>query len=151
MAKNKGLLIMGGALPVLVAGGYLAVRMMLPDASKDSTVAAEKPQIGEFSMAENIMVHPAGTKGARFLRVSAAPEVMNGATMSALGRRDVQIRDIMITELSAHSIGELMEPESKEKIRQTIITADQPPADGGEPVQPLRPRRHRPVRARRAR
>jgi len=125
MAKSKLMIIMGSALVVLVAGGYFAIRALLPDASVESVaVAAEEPEesIGEFYMIEGIAVNPAGTKGARFLRVSAALEVMDNGVLPELELRDVQLRDIMITELSANTTTQLMDPVSKEEIRSTIIT-----------------------------
>ena len=122
MAKRKLILILAVALVLLVGTSYVAVTMLLPDTTVEAEPEAEPGTVGEFYMVEGIMVNPAGTKGARFLRVSAALEVMDNGVISELERRDVQIRDILITELSANSIGELMNPTSKEQIRSAIIT-----------------------------
>ena len=121
MVKHKRILILGAALAVLVIGGYLAIRMALPDASGKAVEVVEEKPIGEFYMVDGIMVNPAGSKGARFLRASAALEALDSQVMAELARRDVQIRDILITELSANSIGQLMDPVSKEEIRNAII------------------------------
>jgi len=121
MLMKKKLLILAGALLLMVAGGYLAIRALLPATPNEVQAEPEPEKIGQLYMVDGVMLNPAGTKGARFLRVSAALETMDGLLLGELEQRDVQIRDIMITELGAHTIRELMDPVSKEEIRQSII------------------------------
>ena len=122
MSKKVQFMIMGFVLVVLLVGGLIGVRLLLPSRSEATVPEEPEPEgIGELYQAQGITVNPAGTKGARILRVSVALEVADGGSLAEFEERDVQIRDILIRQLASHTISELMAPEQREVTKQEII------------------------------
>jgi flagellar FliL protein len=101
----------------MVVVSFAIVTVFLPPRAAER---AEHP-IGGLYRVNGVTVNPAGTRGAPLLRVEAALESPDASVLKELAERDTQIRDILITELSARGLNQLLDPQGKEELRRRIV------------------------------
>jgi len=70
---------------------------------------------------DQIIVNPASTVGSRFLSCSVAFELASVEEQGAFESREIQIRDALITILSARTVDELSDPRLREALRRQIL------------------------------
>jgi flagellar FliL protein len=116
----KRLGIYAAVVAGMIAVSYVAVTVLFPPRAASPAKEPEKT-IGELYRVDGIAVNPAGTRGSRLLKVDAVFEAPESEVVRELAERDSQVRDILITELSAHPLNELLEPEGKEQVRRRIL------------------------------
>ncbi|OQX91494.1 MAG: hypothetical protein B6D58_07810 [candidate division Zixibacteria bacterium 4484_95] len=143
--KKKGLnlkLIMIVVVQLLLAGGafFVVTKFIKPDPALQMVVKEkeEEPVVSEGNaetqiyLLEDLIVNPAGTKGSRYLSVSIGVEMAaepkgksgghgDGNESNPLNERKPQLRDALISILSAKTIMQLTTVEEKERIRQEIL------------------------------
>ncbi len=69
---------------------------------------------------KDIIVNPAGTNGSRFLLTTIGLEVSSPEMLADLERKEVQVRDALITILSSKSLGELDRIVERDSLRVEI-------------------------------
>jgi len=125
-----------GAIVLGVVLALFVVRPMMSKSSGDAKIEvkadskSDKPKSGEHGATgapggavytiKDIVVNPANTGGTRFLSVSFAFELTSEALMPELQSKEIQVRDALITILSAKSVAQLTDPKEKEIVRYQI-------------------------------
>ena len=74
----------------------------------------------EVYLVEKLLVNPTGTSGKRYLSTSIGLEVVSKAAAEELAARDLQVRDLLISILSARSVAELTNSAEREQMRREI-------------------------------
>jgi flagellar FliL protein len=129
------------ALLALLGGGAAGVFALGPmlrggddaAASADSVADAGhgKPKAGGshggsesplFSI-DNLVINPAGTQGTRFLIVTVALEMKNADATPELTARDPEIRDLLLSLLSARTVEQLSDLGGKDALKEEIRVA----------------------------
>jgi flagellar FliL protein len=116
-----------------VAAFFVTNKVILPQfgpGSAESAVAADnageteppKPGEGEVYLVEDLLVNPTGTSGKRYLSTSLGLEVGSEEAIEKLKTRDLQVRDLLISVLSARTVAELTNPAERESMRREIQT-----------------------------
>jgi flagellar FliL protein len=70
---------------------------------------------------EQIIVNPAGTIGSRFLSCSVAFEIESEKDLSVFEKKEIKIRDALISVLTARTVDELADPRLREPLRRQIL------------------------------
>lgn len=89
-------------------------------AKKPSKGAAKNTKLGAVYLVPDILVNPTGTGGLRYLSATLGLEVAVPETVETLRERDVQVRDILISILSARSVEQLTDFQAREQMRREI-------------------------------
>ena len=129
-------MIMFGLVGVgaIVMGVVLAIFVLKPMLSNNPDEEAEKEkkpavtkkkesgshQEPTFYAVKNIVVNPAGTGGTRFLSVSFAFQLDSPELAAEMESKEIIVRDILITILSAKTVAQLTDPKQKEIVRYQI-------------------------------
>ena len=107
---------------------FVIVQTVIRPKVAPETVAEEigKPEVplpGELFLIENIIVNPTGTRATRYLRVAAALEYPSEQPEIGieLEKRTYQFRDILLTELAARTVDELVDARVREEIREELL------------------------------
>jgi flagellar FliL protein len=114
-----------------VAAFFVTNKVILPQfgpggaqstGDEHSTAETEppKPGEGEVYLVEDLLVNPKGTSGKRYLSTSLGLEVGSEEAMEKLKARDLQVRDLLISVLSARTVAELTNPTERENMRLEI-------------------------------
>lgn len=82
--------------------------------------ATEKTKLGAVYLVPDILVNPTGTGGLRYLSATLGLEVAEPETVETLRERDVQVRDVLISILSARSVEQLTDFQAREQMRREI-------------------------------
>jgi flagellar FliL protein len=69
---------------------------------------------------KDMIVNPAGTNGSRFLLVTIGFESSSAEGVKELERKEIQLRDILNTVLTAKSLDELASVGQREELRTEI-------------------------------
>ena len=104
-------------LPRFAPGVSAASEASAEEASAEET-AAEK----EVYLVENLLVNPNGTSGKRYLSTSIGLETVNAAAKEELASKDLQVRDLLISILSARTVTQLTSSTEREQMRKEIQT-----------------------------
>ncbi len=134
--KMKKLLMFG--IPVVVVQlvlAYFLIGRVTGTASAEKTEEAgveettEAPKHGEKGAAvdsnfvfivKDIIVNPAGTNGLRFLLTTIGLEVTSPEVLADLEKKEVQVRDALITILSSKTLGEIDRVNERDSLRVEI-------------------------------
>lgn len=76
-----------------------------------------------FHTLDNLVVNPAGSQGTRFLVMSLAIRVSEKGSTEELLARDPEIRDALLSLLSARTVDELANPGARDSLKQSLKTA----------------------------
>lgn len=129
--KVKKLLIYLGIAAGLTALAFVAVavviRPMLVPA--ESTAKASKSYMFPF---ETLVVNPAETDGARFLKVTLHAEFASKELIDKLEKKTPQLRNTLIMILSSKTIEQISDTTGKESLRQEIVDKLNADLDTGE-------------------
>ncbi len=143
---NKLFLMGGIGLGVLVLGVVLALLVVKPmmssseegESSSETTVTsapekskeAEKPKVSKVKgtgksesfvyAIKDIVINPAGTGGSRFLSVSFGFELASNQLAAEFERRELLVRDALITIMSSKTVAQLTDAKQKEITRYQI-------------------------------
>jgi flagellar FliL protein len=141
---SKGLIFGGLGALFLIVGVALALFVIKPmmsssggdhetdqtEASDDSGHSSKKKETkqgghgsegGSFLYAiKDIIVNPAGTGGSRFLSVSFGFELESSQLEQLIERRELQVRDALITIMSSKTVAQLTDVRQKEIARYQI-------------------------------
>jgi flagellar FliL protein len=140
-AKRGGKIAIIAALLALLGGGAAGVFALGPmlrggdDAAASADSAADdghgKPKAGGghggsgsplFSI-DNLVINPAGTQGTRFLIVTVALEMKDAGATPELTARDPEIRDLLLSLLSARTVEQLSDLGGKDALKEEIRVA----------------------------
>ncbi len=103
------------------------------DGGHDDGHGESKESSNSFVQFDDLILNPAGTDGSRFLVLSLALELGEGASLSDIEARDPEVRDVILTMLSAKTVQELADvtarPALREELRQLLNELL-----GGEPI-----------------
>ena len=127
----KTMIIIAGTVAVMaVATFFVTQQFVLPNfapgaqASDESAGADnhEEEPVGEpeVYLVESLLVNPTGTSGKRYLSTSIGLEVVSKEAAEALATKDLQVRDLLISILSARSVAQLTSSTEREQMRQEI-------------------------------
>lgn len=76
---------------------------------------------GEILALGDIVVNPAGTNGRRYLKAAVSVEVKNAKLAKLIEHRSAPIKDLLVRTLSSRTLEELIDPTTKEEIREELI------------------------------
>lgn len=82
--------------------------------------ANKTKELGAVYLVPDILVNPTGTGGTRYLSATLGLEVAEPETVERLRARDVQVRDVLISILSARSVEQLTDFQAREQMRREI-------------------------------
>lgn len=85
------------------------------DGGHDGEAATER-----FFQFDDLILNPAGTDGTRFLVLSLALEMKEDAGIAALEARDPEVRDVILTLLSAKTVQELADVTQRPALREEL-------------------------------
>ena len=103
------------------ASMYLAEKKL---AEAEATVeTAMTPPIGTIHVIDDLVINPAGSAGMRYVCVSVGLESSSPAVLEQMKVRDPQIKDRLIRIFGSKSVPELVDVESRERIRAEIRTS----------------------------
>jgi flagellar FliL protein len=94
-----------------------------PAESHTNSDAGHAAGEGEFFELENLVVNPAGSRGERFLMVSVAFEVPDGATVNQLHEREVQVRDVVSATLESQTLETLTKQGARQELKRQLSEA----------------------------
>lgn len=129
LGLTSGLVILGFALVLISAMGsaFLAVTFLGKGASGPKAEAAagtggakEASQFGPTQELGNFTVNLADSGSGAFVKAGVSVEVSNAETVAELTSRDPQVKDIVISVLSARTMGEVATPQGKEALKREI-------------------------------
>ncbi len=75
-----------------------------------------------FAQFDDLILNPAGTDGSRFLVLSLALELREGSSLSDIEARDPELRDVILTLLSAKTVQELADVTLRPALREELRT-----------------------------
>jgi flagellar FliL protein len=131
----KKMLIIGLPLFVVQLGlvYFLLVKFVAPSnspAGESSSPAetAEGKAAGEgveqplqkIFLIKDLIVNPAGTNGTRFLLTTIGFEVSTGEGLRELETKDIQVRDVLNTILTAKGLNDLVDVGQRDELRAEI-------------------------------
>ena len=130
----KKMLIIGVPLFVvqLVIVYVLLVKFVAPQGSsgaENMEGAAAQGEMGgghavapvqKIFLVKDLIVNPAGTNGTRFLLTTIGIEVSTGEGLQELEAKDVQVRDVLNTILTAKGLNDLVDVGRREDLRAEI-------------------------------
>ncbi|MGB9498920.1 MAG: flagellar basal body-associated protein FliL [Dissulfuribacterales bacterium] len=128
--KSKILLIIIVVLVLLLLGVvgfgvyYFSQAPKPPSAEELAKVEVEKNKNPEFLPVFSLkpfVVNLADAKGRRYLKVSMKLELSSDELLEEVGKRQPQIRDVILTLLSSKTSGEVNSMEGKFLLREEII------------------------------
>ncbi len=90
---------------------------------KTQAESNEEENFGKIFPLQDVIVNPAESRGMQFVLVNFGFEVRSDSDVDLMKEREVQIRDILIKTISAHTLVELDGPEDKENLRNEIKRA----------------------------
>lgn len=118
--KGKNLLLIIIIAVVAIVGGIIAYVILLKPAEDKVAIKEEKKvEVVMFAM-EPFVVNLTDPARVRFLRVSLYLELAGPAVAEKAKARTPQIRDAIITLLTAKTHGELIHPEGKLQLKDEI-------------------------------
>ena len=137
----KMFLIFGIVMVLLQIGMVqMAIRQFSPAARKEQSepkeekIKEEKKKekkksekdiesiIGRIYAINEIIVNPARTEGRRFLNVSVAFQFSDAIVGTELEKRNIQVRDVLISILTSKPVDAIDDAEEKDQLRQEILT-----------------------------
>ena len=109
----------------LVAGEQAATSDAASDAEKEDELALEDLDTKKVFKVEDLIVNLAGDRARRLLKLTIRLEISSEKLMEALEDADndyykVKLRDKLITLLSAKTLDDIEQPDSKTRIRREI-------------------------------
>lgn len=129
------------ALVAVIAAFFLTVKVLKPMMAADPNAVQEQVEAAAEEETEDeghgesaepaeeflyeidqIIVNPASTVGSRFLSCSMAFELGSREDLDRFESREIQIRDALITILSARTVDELADARLREPLRRQILT-----------------------------
>ncbi len=127
----KTMITIGGIVAVMaVAAFFVTKQVILPKfapGAQSTEEVAETDGHGEEAggekevyLVENLLVNPNGTSGKRYLSTSIGLEVVNAAAREELATKDLQVRDLLISILSARTVTQLTSSTEREQMRKEI-------------------------------
>lgn len=128
--KLKLIIIVVVALIILGGGGFLAYKLFLApkdgaagaEAAKKEAVAAPSNEVGTLYPLETFIVNMADNDGSRYLKVTIQLELDNTEKLKEeLDKRVPQLRDAILTILSAKTYEEVSSAQGKLILKQEIL------------------------------
>jgi flagellar FliL protein len=93
----------------------------VPVAEQGEAAGAQGAEpVQRIFLVKDLIVNPAGTNGTRFLLTTIGIEVSTGEGLQELEAKDVQVRDVLNTILTAKGLNELVDVGSRESLRTEI-------------------------------
>jgi len=86
----------------------------------EMTEKGSPSEIGEIFLIEDIIANPRNTEGRHIVNVSVGLEYKNSSILSELEKRDIQIRDYLISFFGDQTISQLDDVADKDSLRKTI-------------------------------
>jgi flagellar FliL protein len=86
----------------------------------DNPEAEGEQAVQHMFVVKDMIVNPAGTNGSRFLLVTIGFESSSAEGVKELERKEIQLRDILNTVLTAKSLDELASVGQREELRTEI-------------------------------
>ena len=126
----------GGPLPkiLLIAGGLIAVTgvslavifMVLVPRLKSAQTSEQKPKVEQAAMGpvfevKDLVINSADIDELHYFKVGVAFEMVDASLMEEMKQRDPAIRDLLISELSQHTVQDLNSQAGREKLRQVLL------------------------------
>jgi flagellar protein FliL len=140
-AKRGGKIVIVAAALAMIGGGAAGVFALGPmlrggDDAAATSASGESGGHGKskhggghgasksplFSV-ENLVINPAGTQGTRFLIVTIALEMKDADATPELTARDPEIRDLLLSLLSARTVEQLSDLGGRDALKEEIRVA----------------------------
>lgn len=127
----KTLITIGGIVAVMAVAAFFVTKTVILPRFAPGTHAAEETSAEtdggeeaagekEVYLVENLLVNPTGTSGKRYLSTSIGLEVVSAAAREDIASKDLQVRDLLISILSARTVTQLTSSTEREQMRSEI-------------------------------
>ena len=126
-SKMVFFIILGTAILVLSAGGFLAYTKFLAHPPAAEKVASQEPKkeaepvIGEMLVMEPFVVNLADPRGKRYLKVKIELELESKEAVDKATKASPKLRDMVIMMLTSLGFEEIMTPEGKIRVRDELL------------------------------
>ncbi len=112
----------GGAWVAYSQYAWVALSMAQPDTG--TSPHAEAPtEYGAFAEMKNLIVNPAGTRGARYLAVNLGFETNDAGVLKEIETKEVVIRDAVLKQLGEKTVAELTDISRREELKKELLRA----------------------------
>lgn len=110
--------------PCAVDAGPVWAAIPLPFGGGDGHGGGHGEEGGSdrFIQFDDLILNPADTDGTRFLVLSLALEMKDGAGLEAIEARDPEVRDVILTLLSTKTVQELADVTARPQLREELRT-----------------------------
>ncbi|HTE45455.1 MAG TPA: flagellar basal body-associated FliL family protein [Gemmatimonadaceae bacterium] len=131
-AKKGGRTVLIMAVAGVLAGSAAGLFGVGPVLAKRRAAVPAAPKAAEEHVAlvshpiENLVLNPAGSGGTRFLMVTAAFQLKDGATEQLMKDREPEVRDHILALLGRKTVEELSDIMQREKIKKEVLDAVAP-------------------------
>ena len=117
------LLVLGLVALALLGGGGLAFTQygLLAQAAPGGAEADDaRPAYGAFTELKGLIANPAGTGGTRYLAVSIGFETDGPEVIAELERKEIVVRDAVLSRLSQRTASELSAIDRREALKEEL-------------------------------
>ncbi len=108
--------------PCAAEAGPVWAAIPLPFAGGGGGHGAAESGEDRFVQLDDLILNPAETDGSRFLVLSLALEVKDADTHADIQARDPEVRDVILTLLSAKTVHELADVTARPALREELRT-----------------------------
>lgn len=137
-ARTKPVVLIGVIALALAAGaggGFVLAPRLAPSAHAAADAADEHEEAaaegsgeakpgkgggGRIFRLDNLIVNPAGSEGTRFLMATVAFEVETEAAEAALKEHEVQVRDLVVSQLESQTMQMLTRAAARDSIKRQL-------------------------------
>ena len=125
------LFVVGLVVLAAVSGGGLAftqygrLAQAATDGAADAEAAPDDAPVayGAFTELKGLVVNPAGTSGTRYLAVSIGFEADGPEVLAELERKEIVVRDAVLTRLSQRTAAELSAISRRDALKEELRTS----------------------------
>jgi flagellar FliL protein len=109
-----------------VASAALLFLVVVPKLNSARDPHRKQVQVAEASMGptvavKDLVINSADTDDIHYFKIGLALEVGDKKKVEEVTARDAQIRDLVISEFSAHTVTEASTPKGREVVRQELL------------------------------
>lgn len=129
--KKRGpmkMILLGGVVLVLLAGGYVAYTTFLARPTSEAKASArpaakegDRSDMGPIIPMKTFIVNLADTSGKRYLKLTMELEISNKEIQAEIAQRQPQMRDSILVLLSSKRYTDISTSRGKNELRSQII------------------------------
>lgn len=100
---------------------FLPTTSQAAEKDAEHTASASKDTLQQVFVVSDLIVNPAGTNGTRFLLTTIGIEVATPEEKAELQKKEIQVRDALISILTSKGLDQLARVDQREILRNEIV------------------------------